>query len=111
MLYSFARVTESVLLGLAGGVVGLATAAVVLRAVPALLPGAVTRLDEMGLDSVVLAFTLALSVVVGLLYRPSRPSSGPAAVCYAPSSKGSAQATGGFGLLRGNRTRGVLAAA
>ena len=60
--------TESVLLGLAGGVLGLATATAVLRAVPALVPGAVTRLDEIGLDGVVLAFTLGLSVVVGLRF-------------------------------------------
>ena len=40
--------TESVVLGLSGGVLGLAAAAVVLRAVPALVPGNVVRLDEVG---------------------------------------------------------------
>ena len=60
--------TESVLLSLAGGALALAAAAAVRRAVPALVPVTVTRLDEVGLDGVVLAFTLGLSVAVGLLF-------------------------------------------
>ena len=59
--------TESVLLNLAGGAPGLATAAAVLRAVPALVPVTVTRLDEVGLEGVVLAFTLGVAVAVGLI--------------------------------------------
>ena len=103
--------TESVLLGLAGGVLGLATAAVVLRAVPALVPGAVTRLDEVGLDGVVLAFTLGLSVAVGLLFGAVPAFQWSGRRLLRTLVEGSAQATGGFGLLRGNRTRAVLAAA
>ena len=103
--------TESVLLGLAGGVLGLATAAIVLRAVPALVPGAVTRLDEVGLDGVVLAFTLGLSVVVGLLFGAVPALQWSGRRLLRTLVEGSAQATGGFGLLRGNRTRAVLAAA
>ena len=103
--------TESVLLGLAGGVLGLATAAIVLRAVPALVPGAVTRLDEVGLDGVVLAFTLGLSVAVGLLFGAVPALQWSGRRLLRTLVEGSAQATGGFGLLRGNRTRAVLAAA
>ncbi len=103
--------TESVLLGLAGGVLGLATAAIVLRAVPALVPGAVTRLDEVDLDGVVLAFTLGLSVVVGLLFGAIPALQWSGRRLLRTLVEGSAQATGGFGLLRGNRTRAVLAAA
>ena len=58
--------TESVVLSGLGGVV--AAAAAVLRVVPALVPGDVARLDETGIDGVVSAFTLGLSVVVGLAF-------------------------------------------
>ena len=103
--------TESVMLGLGGGALGLATAAVVLRAAPALVPGAVTRLDEVGLDGVVLAFTLGLSVVVGLLFGAVPALQWSGRHLLRTLVEGSARATGGFGLLRGNRTRAVLAAA
>ena len=103
--------TESVLLSLGGGALGLATAAAVLRAVPALVPVTVTRLDEVGLDGVVLAFTLGLSVAVGLLFGavPAFQSSGSRLL--RALVEGSARSSGGFGLLRANRTRAVLAAA
>ncbi len=103
--------TESVLLGLGGGALGLATAGAVLRAVPALVPVTVTRLDEVGLDGVVLAFTLGLSVAVGLLFGavPAFQSSGSRLL--RALVEGSARSSGGFGLLRANRTRAVLAAA
>ena len=103
--------TESVLLGLGGGALGLATAAAVLRAVPALVPVTVTRLDEVGLDGVVLAFTLGLSVAVGLLLGavPAFQSSGSRLL--RALVEGSARSSGGFGLLRANRTRAVQAAA
>ena len=103
--------TESVLLSLGGGALALATAAAVLRAVPALVPVTVTRLDEVGLDGVVLAFTLGLSVVLGLLFGaiPAFQSSG--SHLLRALVEGNARSSGGFGLLRANRTRAVLAAA
>ena len=103
--------TESVLLSLGGGALGLATAAAVLRAVPALVPVTVTRLDEVGLDGAVLAFTLGLSVAVGLLFgaAPAFQSSGTHLL--RALVEGSGRSSGGFGLLRANRTRAVLAAA
>ena len=102
--------TESVMLGVGGGALGLATAAVVLRAVPALVPNAVTRLVEVGLDGVVLAFTLGLSMVVGLLFGAVPALQWSGRHLLRTLTEGSARATGGFGLLRGNRTRAVLAA-
>ena len=103
--------TESVLLSLGGGALGLATAAAALRAVPALVPVTVTRLDEVGLYGVVLAFTFGLSVAVGLLFGavPACQSSG--SHLLRALVEGSARSSGGFGLLRANRTRAVLAAA
>ena len=60
--------TESVALGVGGGALGLAAAALILRGAPALAPGAVPRLDEVGVDGVVLAFGAGLSVVAGLVF-------------------------------------------
>ena len=60
--------TESVLLALAGGALGIAIAKwgtqVVLAAVPAALP----RADEIRLDTRVLLFTLGLSIAAGILF-------------------------------------------
>lgn len=60
--------TERVVLSAAGGVLGLAAAEAVLRGLPAVVPGEVARLDAVGLSGTGLAFTLALSVVVGLAF-------------------------------------------
>ena len=103
--------TESVVLGLSGGVLGLASAAVVLRAVPALVPGNVERLDEVGLDGAVLAFTIGLSVVVGLVFGAKPAFQWSGSQLLRTLIEGSARPTGGFGLPRANRTRAVLAAA
>ena len=104
--------TESVILGVGGGVLGLATAVVVLRAVPAFVPGDIARLDEVGLDGVTLAFTLALSIAAGLLFG-AVPALQWSRVDLARTLNegGTAQSTGGFGRLRANRARAVLAVA
>jgi putative ABC transport system permease protein len=59
---------ESVVLGLLGGVVGIVLAFGALRLLIALAPGNLPRLDDIAIDLPVLAFTLALSVVSGLLF-------------------------------------------
>ena len=59
---------ESVVLGLLGGVVGIALAFGALRLLVALAPGNLPRLDDIAIDLPVLAFTLVLSVVSGLLF-------------------------------------------
>ena len=102
--------TESVVLGVGGGLVGLAAATGVLRAVPALVPGYVARLHEVGVDGVVLAFTLGLSVLVGLAFgaAPAFQWSGTGLV--GTLNEGSPHAAGGFRLLRSSRTRAALAA-
>ena len=103
--------TESVVLSLSGGAIGLAAAGVVLRAVPALVPGNIVRLDEIGVDGVVLAFTLGLSVVVGLTFGAVPALQGSRLHLVHTLNEGSAQSTGGFRRLRSNRTRAVLATA
>ena len=60
--------TESVLLALLGGGLGLFLAAWGTRAALAILPAALPRAEQIGLDSHVLFFTLSLSLLVGVLF-------------------------------------------
>ena len=103
--------TESAVLGVGGGAVGLAAATVVLRAVPTLVPGDVARLDEVGVDGVVLAFTLGLSVLVGLVFGAAPALQWSGGGLLGTLREGGPQVTGGFRLLRSNRTQSALAAA
>jgi predicted permease len=59
---------ESVILGLLGGLVGLAFAWGALKLLVALAPGNLPRLEDITLDIPVLAFTLVISVTAGLLF-------------------------------------------
>lgn len=60
--------TESVLLGLLGGAAGLAIAAGCLFAVRQMHPGNIPRLDELGMDFRVLLFTIAISILTGVVF-------------------------------------------
>jgi predicted permease len=60
--------TESLLLGVAGGTIGLLPTAFWLKAAIHALPAALPRVDEIGLDFRVLAFTLVISVATGILF-------------------------------------------
>jgi putative ABC transport system permease protein len=57
---------ESVILGVAGGALGIAFAYAALRLLVALGPSSVPRLDQISIDAPVLLFTLALSLLAGL---------------------------------------------
>ena len=59
--------TESMLLALAGGALGLALAAWIMKAALAALPGGLPRAEEVRLDDRVLLFTLAISLLTGVL--------------------------------------------
>ena len=59
---------ESVALGLAGGVVGLALAFGALRLLVWFAPGNVPRLQDITLDLTVLGFTLVVSILSGLVF-------------------------------------------
>jgi len=71
--------TESVVLALLGGAAGAALAVWATRALVALAPQKTPRLQEVGVDSSVLLFTLAVSLGTGILFglapalRASRP--------------------------------------
>ena len=59
---------ESVVLGLAGGVAGLAVAFWATRALIAMGPASIPRLGEVGVDLRVLAFTIAIAVTTSLVF-------------------------------------------
>ena len=60
--------TESLMLSVVGGGLGLLLAAWGVELLVALSPGNIPRLDEVGLDSRVLLFTSAVSVATGVLF-------------------------------------------
>jgi predicted permease len=71
---------ESVMLGVVGGVVGLAVAGGGVRALLLLLPAGMPRVAEVGIDGRVLAFTMITALVTGIAFglapalRASRPA-------------------------------------
>jgi putative ABC transport system permease protein len=99
--------SESVALGLAGGVVGIGLAAATVRLVRASAPSALPRLDEITIDPAVVLFAGALSVTAGLLF-------GLLPVARFASPRLSALRDGGRAASDGrsrNRTRSVLVVA
>jgi putative ABC transport system permease protein len=60
--------SESLFLGLAGGVAGLALAYAGVRALVAVAPAGLPRVEDIGIDATVVAFTLGISIVAGLLF-------------------------------------------
>ncbi|MEY2394757.1 MAG: putative transport system permease protein, partial [Acidobacteriaceae bacterium] len=60
--------TESLLLAFIGGIAGLATAAITLKAVLRFVPANLPRLGEVTIDWRVLGFALLISVATGLLF-------------------------------------------
>jgi predicted permease len=58
---------ESLVLGLAGGALGLALSYIALRILAAIAPAGLPRVHEIGIDFNVLVFTLGLALLAGLL--------------------------------------------
>jgi len=110
--------TESVLLAFAGGIAGAALAYGGIRLLRVLAAGlprrdlgpgfTLPRLEEIGIDASVLLFTVAASVVTGVLFglapafRQARPSPMDAL------REGSGSAVSGFSLFGRNRLQGIL---
>ena len=65
---AYELLAESVVLGLVGGVAGLGLAYAAVRALIALAPGNLPRLDNISIDRTVLLFTFVVSIVAGLLF-------------------------------------------
>src|SRR5579862_5328895 len=104
--------TESTLLGLLGGLAGLAVAGVALRVVRSINPGNIPRLDAIRLDGSVLSFTFGVSIVTGLLFGLA-PALKAARVDLNTSLKAggrNGQGDGGLGASR-RRLRSLLVVA
>ena len=103
--------TESIVLALLGGVAGLIAARASLLVVHAMNPGNIPRLDEIGVNGAVLAFTFGVSLVTGILFGFA-----PAwrAIKLDPNTSLKAGGRGGQSdgglFLRRHRLRGLLVA-
>ena len=103
--------TESVLLGAGGGAAGVLLAFLLIRTLPAVAPGNIPRIEEIGLDLRVLGFALAVSVVTGLLFGLAPALQGSRVNVLRTLNDASALSMGGFRFMHGNRLRGVLVSA
>ncbi|HVW84883.1 MAG TPA: ABC transporter permease, partial [Bryobacteraceae bacterium] len=101
--------TESILLGILGGAAGLAIAECGLYLARTINPGNIPRLDEIGINGTVLAFTFGISVVTGVLFGAA-PAWRALKVDVNSSLKaGGRSGHGGGGLYTGrHRLRGLL---
>jgi putative ABC transport system permease protein len=60
--------TESTMLSVAGGMLGVGLAALLLRSLSTLAPVSLPRIEQIGIDAWVLVFTMAVSIVTGLVF-------------------------------------------
>ncbi len=60
--------TESVVLGLAGGVLGVVLASLGVALLHAIAPAQLPRLDDVGIDPAILSFAAAVSILSGVLF-------------------------------------------
>jgi predicted permease len=104
--------TETALLGLMGGIAGLLVAALAIGAIRAINPGNIPRLDAIGIDGRVLAFTFGVSILTGILFGLA-PALRAARVDLNSTLKSGGRNTQGDGGLGGSRRRlrGVLVVA
>jgi putative ABC transport system permease protein len=96
--------TESLLLSLTGGTLGVLLSIWGVSALVAIAPGGSPRLEEIGIDSTVLVFALALSMVTGVLFGLA-PALHAARASVTPALKDGTR--GGTG-VPAHRTRRVL---
>jgi predicted permease len=101
--------TESILLGIMGGLAGLAIAKWSLYLVRTINPGNIPRLEDIRINGTVLAFTFAISVITSILFGIA-PAWRAVKVDVNTSLKAggrSGQGDGGLHLMR-HRLRGLL---
>jgi putative ABC transport system permease protein len=101
--------SESVLLGVSGGAAGLGIAFWSISIVRAIHPGNIPRLDAIGIDGTVLAFTFGVSVLTGLVFGIA-PAVRAVRTDLNSSLKAGGRSTQGDGGFSGprNRLRGAL---
>jgi putative ABC transport system permease protein len=100
--------TESMLLAIAGGTLGVALAFGLQRALPAISPANIPRLEEVALDGRVLAFASLLVLATGLLFGLAPALQGSRVNVVSTLNEAGIQRMGGFRFLKGNRLRAVL---
>jgi putative ABC transport system permease protein len=101
--------TESVLLGALGGLVGLGVAQLSLFVVRAMNPGNIPRLEDIGINGSVMAFTFGVSLLTGILFGLAPVWRALKVDLNASLKSGgrSGQSDGGI-LVRRHRLRGLL---
>ena len=92
--------TESMVLSLAGGAVGLGVAAWGTRAVLAAVPGGLPRTENIAVDGWVLAFTLGVSLLTGMLFGLAPALESSLTDVHETLKEGSRGSTGGRHRLR-----------
>jgi predicted permease len=102
--------TETALLGLMGGVAGLIVAALALHAVRVINPGNIPRLEAIGLDGSVLAFTFVVSILTGILFGLAPALRAARVDINATLKSGGRNTQGEGGLSSRRRLRGFLVA-
>ena len=100
--------TESLVLGLGGGAIGVAVAGWLLRAVPALAPGSAAWGDAVGLDGRALFVAVGLSVATGLTAGVLPAFQGSRLNLTRTLNEGGATSTAGARQPRANRSWGVV---
>jgi len=100
-------VTESVTLSAIGGVFGLLLAFLLVRAVAALAPASLPRGEEIGIDAIVLLFTLLISIGTGVLFGLAPAVQITRSNLVDPLKEGGRGATGS----RGHRAHSILVVA
>ncbi|HEV2687157.1 MAG TPA: FtsX-like permease family protein, partial [Bryobacteraceae bacterium] len=94
--------TESAVLGLSGGVLGILLAAAGLRPFIVFWPGGLPRAEEVGLDWRVLLFTLGVSLASGVLFGLAPALRAPARELEQTLRAGARSVTGGVRRLHGS---------
>ena len=104
--------SESVVLGVGGGAAGAILAAIAVRIVQGLQPPDVPRIADIAVDVRVLAFTLGLSLVSGVLFGLA-PAWGLRRMDVHATLKNAGRGSAGMGSIwgRGQRARQLLVAA
>lgn len=97
--------TESLLLSVIGGLLGLAVGSWILKPLIALSPPDIERLTPIGIDLPVLGFTFALALLAGLLFGLVPAAQAARVDLNEPLKEGSTRSTGG---ARGNLMRRIL---
>jgi predicted permease len=100
--------TESISLSLLGGLAGLAISALSIFIARKMHPGNIPRLEELGMDFRVLGFTLAISVLTGVVFGLA-PALRASRVDLTASLKAGGKGSLGGGLsIRHDKLRGAL---